>query len=185
MTKNPSLVDQELAGLFIIDMQTKLLNVMEERDQVIQAVQKLIKGFQIVGRPIFYTEQYPEGLGPTESSLRELLGDVEPVIKEHFSACRLPDTINKIWGSTARQLVVVGVEAHICVLQTALDLVAEGFQVFVVYEGISSRKSLDRDIAVKRMANSRVEIVTVESVLFELLTKAGTKEFRQIQKLIK
>ena len=135
--------------------------------------------------PIFITEQYPQGLGSTEAEILQALQGQAPVQKMTFSCCGAEDLISKLRESGIKQIVVAGIESHVCVQQTALDLLAQEFQVQVPKEAVSSRKELDYETALERMARAGVVLTTVEAVLFELLERAGTPEFKQISQLIK
>ena len=185
MSKQPGILNRDKAGLLIIDVQRKLNAVMTDGEKLIKAISTLIEGCKAIGVPILYTEQYPEGLGTTEPALCELLGDNPPLTKMYFSSCRDTDLITRLRDKHIEQIILTGMETHICVLQTALDLVAHNFQIFVALEAVTSRKQLDRDVALERLRQNGVIITTVESILFELLETASATEFRKVQKLIK
>ncbi|MDZ7270878.1 MAG: isochorismatase family protein [candidate division KSB1 bacterium] len=173
------------AALLVIDVQERLAAVMEERHTVVQAIATLIKGCQQLGVPVLYAEQYPKGLGPTVLELRELLLPAEPLTKLYFSCCKGTDLLSRLKERQVTQVVVVGMEAHICVLQTALDLLAEGFAVHVVSEGVTSRKLLDKQVALARLHARGAQVTTVEAVLYELVERSDAAEFRAIRSLIR
>jgi nicotinamidase-related amidase len=158
---------------------------MAEKEAVIKASSTLIKGCRLMNVPIFFTEQYPEGLGPTESELLELLGDSRGMTKKYFSCCRDTNLVEELKSTGISQVVLAGMETHVCVLQTALDLITDNFQVFLARDAVTSRKTMDRDVALERMRQHGIIITTVESILFELLESANAPEFQKVQRLIK
>lgn len=178
------LISREESRLLIIDMQEKLLPVIENHDQVLSGCLKLIEGAQILKIPTTATEQYPKGLGSTVQQIASHLPDRPE--KLEFSCLNCLD-----WNSTASEpegrfkVIVAGIEAHVCVLQTVLDLLSQGFRVYVAADAIGSRKSLDREIALQRIASSGAVITTVESILFEWCKRAGTPEFKEISRLVR
>ena len=185
MSRNLLLLDQTRAGLLVVDIQEKILAVMENPKQVVENAVKLIKGFQILERPIYVTEQYPEGLGSTVDPVKKALGEYEAMEKLTFSCCGIDDFSHTIRSQKIDQLVVCGIEAHVCVWQTAMDLLADRFHVSVVRDATSSRKAEDGKSALAQMESQGVHVTTTEMVLFELLRKAGTDHFKKISKLIK
>jgi nicotinamidase-related amidase len=146
---------------------------------------KLIHGCQVLQVPVFYTEQYPRGLGATESALLELLGGAIRAEKTAFSAGEEPALLEALERSQRDQVIIAGMETHVCVLQTAFDLIAGGFQPFVITDAVCSRRDLDRDVALQRMAREGVVVATVESALFEMTQTSGTGVFREIARLVK
>lgn len=181
--RNPELLSAANSRLLIVDVQDKLLPPIANGPRLVHNCRRLIDGAKIVAVPVFGTEQYPQGLGPTTAELATRMGSrVEKVI---FSCAAVLG-----WGQAAEvtdereQVVVAGMETHVCVMQTVLDLIAGGFRVYVPVDAVGSRGELDAKIALERMAASGATLTTVESVLFEWCEKAGTPEFKQIQKLI-
>jgi nicotinamidase-related amidase len=170
--------------LLIVDVQEKLLPLIDGADRLVARCALLIEGAKILGVPVYGTEQYPRGLGHTTPELASRLPSLSEKIQ--FSCAEA-----LAWGMAAEQtddrfqIVVAGIEAHVCILQTVLDLLAGGFQVFVPADAIASRGALDRQIAIDRMAGCGATIVTTESVLFEWCERAGTPEFKQVSALIK
>jgi len=170
--------------LLIVDVQEKLVPMIANYERMLGNCRRLIQGAKILEVPVFATEQYPKGLGHTVGPLKELLGSIPD--KHLFSCAEILD-----WGLASEQpdnrfqVVVAGIEAHVCVLQTALDLLAGGFQVFVPADAVSSRGEFDWKIALDRMSSGGAVITTTESVLFEWCEKSGTPEFKQISQLIK
>lgn len=152
--------------------------------QLIRNCRRLIQGAKILGVPVASSEQYPQGLGGTVAELASELG--KPADKVRFSCA---ECLN--WGTAADQpedrfkLVLAGIEAHVCVLQTALDFLAQGFRVYIPADAVASRHKLDWKMALARMADSGAVLTTTESVLFEWCEAAGTAEFKQISRLIR
>lgn len=161
------------------------MNVMWKREDLISNVSKLIRAFKIMELPILLTEQYPQGMGKTDKSISELLNGIQPLEKICFS-CMGKDEFNERMKSSGKnQVVLCGIEAHICVLQTALDLLHQDYFVYVPYNGTSSRKESDYRNALDRMQKEGVVIGSVESAIFELLKAADSPAFRKILRIIK
>ena len=185
MIRHPKILKREQTALLIIDVQERILGVMQEKERLMQNLNKLINGCGILNVPICYTEQYPKGLGETASELKEVLGENEAVQKMSFSCYGAEDLFEELKENGVSQVVAAGIESHVCVQQTVLDLLANGFQVNVPADAVSSRKVLDYETALKRMAANGAEVTSTESVLFELLEVCGTDEFKQVAKLVK
>jgi len=185
MPRHETILNRKTTGLLIIDIQERINAVMKYRTRVIRNTVKLIRGFQILKLPIFITEQYRKGLGPTERLILNALKPSDIIEKLNFSCCAVSSLMEQLQAKKIRQIVVCGIEAHVCVLQTCLDLLAEGFQVHLVCDAISSRKKLDHQTAIDRMRDAGVILTTTEIALFELLEQAGTAQFKQISQLIK
>ena len=178
------LLKKENTALLIIDIQERIIKVMSEHERVVDNAVKLIRGFKALGLPIYYTEQYPKGLGPTvESIASELNGNA--VHKMTFSCSGAGELFQELINKDIKQVVVCGVESHVCVQQTVLDLLQNGFQVNAAADAVSSRRELDLNIALRRMEKNGAEITTVESILFELLEVCGTDVFKEVSKIVK
>jgi len=145
----------------------------------------LVQGAAILHLPVFATEQYRKGLGPTVPELAAAIPEFAPLEKVAFSACGAADFIPALKSKQVSQAVLCGIEAHVCVCQTCLDLLDKGFRVFVVADAVSSRTPENYRVGVDRMRAAGAVIVSTEMVLFELLERAGTDEFKQILKLVK
>ena len=167
--------------LLLVDLQERLQPAIHEATQVLEASLWLTGVAQRLGVPVICTEQYPRGLGPTIPALLDLLPDECVVEKIHFSAVS-EGGLWRVAGGDRAQFVVAGTEAHVCVQQTVLDLLAVGRQVFVVEEAIGSRRSADKALAVARMRSHGADIVSREMVAFEWLQRAGTDLFREISR---
>lgn len=180
-----NLLNREKTCLLIIDLQEKILKVMDSPEEVLSNTLKLIKGVQILNVPVFITEQYPKGLGPTITEISELLSSQAPVQKLTFSCSGAGDLLSVLKSKNIEQVIVCGIESHVCVQQSVLDLLANGFQVNLAADAVASRKKKDYDFALRRMEKHGAEITTTEAILFELLNVCGTDEFKQVSKIIK
>lgn len=175
--------DQSIVTL--IDVQEKLLRVMHEPELLEQNLSKLLRGMKVLDVPVLWLEQYPEGMGPTQSSLAEIMNDESPLSKKCFSACGLDPFNDQLESSGRKQVIVCGIETHVCVYQSVSDLLEAGYEVQVVADGVSSRAVSNRDYALRIMKGMGARLTTVEMVLFELLKTAGAEEFRQISRIIR
>ena len=183
--RHPNLLRKDDTLLVIVDIQTKLLNVIFDKEKLISSCGKLIQAAKILKIPMIMTEQYPKGMGPTEPEILKLLENVNSIEKLHFSCCGVEDFNKKIESFSKKQIVVTGIEAHVCVLQTVHDLLHQGYFVYVPYDATSSRKESDYKNALDRMRQKGAVIGSVESAIFELLEKAGTPVFKETSKIIK
>lgn len=171
--------------LAVVDVQGKLAQLMHGKDALFKNIQILIQAAQILEMPILWCQQVPDALGPTVPEIAQLLTDIEPINKSAFSCCGA-DQFSAILNKSQRnQILLCGIEAHICVYQTAVDLLTRGFNVNVVADAISSRTLDDKQIALTRLAAEGASITSVEMALFELLRTAEHPKFRQIARLIK
>jgi nicotinamidase-related amidase len=169
----------------VIDIQEKLLPHIHEHQQFILKTEKLIEGLKILGVPVIVTEQYRKGLGNTVSEISKHFSDFKPLEKISFSCCDDVNILKVISDSSKKTIILCGIESHICVLQTTIDLAARGFIPVVVSDCISSRKSEDKTITLDRMRQEGAILTTYEAVLFELCRYAATDQFKEISKLIK
>jgi isochorismate hydrolase len=177
-----SLLNRADALLVVIDMQERLLPVIAEKERVVENVLKLVKFAPIIGLPVIHTEQ--QNLGETISEIRAALQGVDAIIKLEFDCFKSPIFAEHIRRLKRNTLIITGVEAHICVAQTALHALAD-HTVHVVSDAISSRSSHNHKVALGRMGNAGVTITSTEMVIYELLEKAGTDQFREALKLVK
>ena len=184
VNRNPIILDRNKSALLIIDIQEKVLKVMRNYEDMITNVVKLIKGVKILSIPIYYTEQYPKGLGATIKEIQDELA-FAAIQKMSFSCYGAENLFDDLKLKNLNQIIVCGIESHVCVQQTVLDLLANNFQVNLPADTVSSRKKIDYCSALERMSKHGAEITTVESVLFELLNVCGTEEFRSISKIVK
>jgi nicotinamidase-related amidase len=175
------LLDSKRSALLVIDVQEKLLPAVHDHAAIAAGVAWLVRVAQRLDVPVAATEQYPRGLGALVPSVRELLPEGSIGTKNHFS-CVAAGCLPGLPGADRAQVVLVGIEAHVCVLQTALELAEEGRGVYVVADAVGSRRPCDRDVALARMRDEGVRIVTREMVVFEWLKEAGTPLFKDISK---
>jgi nicotinamidase-related amidase len=174
--------------LVVVDMQERLVAAMPKagREILLRFAGVAIDAARILGLPIVATEQYPKGLGPTIDAIRARIGDrFAPIEKTVFSCARAPEFRAALGTGDPRDLLLVGVEAHVCVLQTAADLIADGHRVFVPADAVLSRRPLDYDRGLALIERAGGTVGTTELFVFHLLERAGTDEFKQISKLVK
>lgn len=168
----------------IIDVQEKLLPVIDKKEEFIENTSKLIDGLQALAVPIIVSEQYKKGLGETVEQLKERLKN-SAIDKITFSAWENDEIRQQIIESGRKHIILSGIESHVCVLQTAIDLLAKGYQVSLVSDCIGSRMEKDRLGAIARCSHEGGIITTYEALLFELCRQAGTDEFKKLIKIVK
>lgn len=176
---------REETAAVLVDIQQRLVPAVEDGQGVVEAAAKLVKGLRILDVPIVVARQYPKGLGELAPELVDALGPHEPLDKLTFSVW---DTEALAWqiGRLGRKtLLVFGVEAHVCVLQSVVDLIVAGHNVALVCDCVSSRHAYDKEIALRRAAQEGALLTTSEAVLFELLRTAKADEFKAISALVK
>lgn len=171
--------------LLVIDIQDRLLPAMQEGERVVRNTGILLQAAGALHIPALITEQYPKGLGATVSAVKTAAGDSAVLEKMHFSAWGEPTIRDRIRSTDRPQIVIAGIEAHVCVLQTALELVKTGRKVSVVTDAISSRHHDSVNVARERMTASGVSLVTTEMCLFEWMGSASHPEFKNLSRLIK
>ncbi|MEX0986593.1 MAG: hydrolase [Bacteroidales bacterium] len=169
----------------LIDVQERLLPHIHGNKSLLGNVEILLEGLKILGVPVLVTEQYRKGLGETVPEVRKKLDDFAPMEKMTFSCCDDPHVIMKLNTAARKYVIICGIEAHVCVLQTTIDLLEEGFQPVVIEDCISSRKPEDKSVAIHRMRQEGAIISGYESILFELARVSGTDTFKAISKLVK
>jgi nicotinamidase-related amidase len=175
---------REDALLLVVDVQERLLPAMFEAERLARQCALLARTAQQLAIPVVATEQYPEKLGATIAPLAELLHDCMPISKMLFSACT-PQVMSTLQESGRHSIVLCGLETHVCVMQTALDLVENGFQVFVPQDAVSSRYESDKRIGLERIKSVGAIPCSTEMVVFELLREAGTPNFKALLPFIK
>jgi nicotinamidase-related amidase len=175
------MIDAGRSQLLGIDVQEKLLPVIHEHERLLGNVVWLIRAARKIGVPVAAVEQYPKGLGRIVRGVRELLPEGAVAQKVHFSAVAAQCLVN-LPGSDRAQIVLIGIETHVCLLQTALELLEEGKEVYVVADAVGSRQASDRDLALARMRQEGARIVSREMVVFEWLGEAATALFRTVSK---
>lgn len=173
------------AALLVVDIQERLASVMREREAVVKNCLHLIELAKLLEIPLVVTEQYSKGLGPTVGEIRDALPLYSPVEKMTFNCCGEPAFLPRIEALNKKTLILTGMETHICVLQTCLGLLKEGYTVHVVRDAVCSRTPENKDTGIEFMRDAGAVITCTETVLFQLLKIAGTEEFKTISKRIR
>lgn len=173
--------------VMVIDMQERLMQAMApaRKEEFARSVETLVLGAGVLSVPVVASEQYPRGLGPTVPALVAALGEVPRLEKLHFSCWREPALHEVLTCSERNTVILCGMEAHVCVLQTAFDLLGAGYEVVVATDAVCSRRDEDRAAALSALGAAGAVLYPVETILFMLLEKAGTEEFRKIAPLVK
>lgn len=171
--------------LLLIDFQEKLFPAMHEKDKLLKNVLKLIRGVKVLEVPVLVTEQYPQGLGPTLPEIKKLLPEMKPVVKTSFSCCDEAAFIKTLRSLKRTQVLIAGIEAHICVYQTASALAHAGYGVQVVADCIASRDPKNQLVTLYRLGETGILPTTVEMALFELLKVAQGEQFKKISAIVK
>lgn len=183
LQRSPEMMSRHDTGLLVVDVQEKLLPAIFRSAEVLWNTRRLVDAAHILDIPIAATEQYPRGLGPTVAQLAERLGDIPD--KLTFSCRSCGDVFRAFSEQAVRKLLVAGIEAHVCVQQTVLDLLGEGFSVFVAVDAVGSRRELDYRTSLARMDSAGAVLTTAEAAIFELCDTADAPEFRQLSALVK
>ena len=173
--------------LVVTDVQERLFGAMdaERRDEMVRNLKILLTAARRLETPIVVTEQYPKGLGRTLPELRVLLDDTAPIEKTCFSACGATGFIERLSSHTAEPVILTGVEAHVCVLLTALDLLRQDYRVSVVADAVCSRRPATMDIGLEQARQAGAVITSTETIVFQLLGRSDTDAFREVSKLIR
>lgn len=171
--------------LMLIDLQERLVPHVQNAQAVVAQTRILMEAARILEIPLLVTEQYPEGIGPTVPELKSLLGDTPIISKRTFSCCREPRVMTVLDALQRRQILICGIETHVCVFQTAAELVERGYQVQVAADAVSSRTEANKIMGLTRIQHAGGAVTSVESSIFELLETSACPEFKQILQLIK
>jgi nicotinamidase-related amidase len=180
-----ALLSVEDSVLMVIDMQGNLYESMQDKQFLLENVQKLIRGMQVFGIPVIVTEQIPEKIGPTIAPVAELLPDAPRISKSDFSCCGDEKIMKALKAVERRQVLLCGIETHVCVCQTAVDLLGFGYDVHLVADAVSSRTVLNREIGIRKMCDEGARLASTEMVLFELIRSADDPKFKEIFKIVK
>ena len=178
-------ITKENTACLVIDIQERLLPVMTDKDKLLKNCSILIAGLRELGIPLVVTQQYTRGLGETAEEIRSLIPDFCPVEKREFSCCDSTGVTGKMKDLNAKSVILCGIESHVCVLQTAIDLKAAGMTPVVVMDAVSSRSTESIELAKERFRFEGIMITSAESILFELTRSSAAPEFRTISKLVK
>ncbi|MFH1686042.1 MAG: hydrolase [bacterium] len=173
------------AALVLIDIQGKLATLMHKKEQFYENCVKMIQGAKTLGLPILWNEQIPDKLGPTIDEIKTALGDGTPLVKKTFSCCGNPDFVRELEKLNRKQVLLIGMETHVCVWQTAQDLLQNGYEVYLISDAVSSRSKENKRIGLQAMTGAGAKISSVEMALFEMLQQAEGDQFRQCIKIIK
>jgi nicotinamidase-related amidase len=177
-------LDRSTAAVLVVDIQERLVPVMWNFAPVEKYARAMILAGRDLGLPVICTEQYPKGLGPTHGPIRELLPS-PPLVKLHFSCGADPATAQALAATGKKQVIVVGMETHVCVFQTCRDLVAAGYEVHVCADAVTSRLEEHRRVALELLRDNGVVVTSVETAIFDLLHVAGTPEFKKVSAYVK
>jgi len=175
---------ENTAGL-VIDIQEKLMPVMEEQEALLRNCQILIEGLQVLGVPVIVTQQYTKGLGATVEPIRSVIKDFNPIEKREFSCCDAASVTGQLKEQNIKKVIICGIESHVCVLQTAVDLKEAGYIPVVVMDCVSSRSWNSVDLASERFRHEGIMMTSCESILFELTRSSAAPEFKAISTLVK
>jgi nicotinamidase-related amidase len=176
------LVQARDCRLLVVDCQVRLVPHVRDGAAVVAGARHLVGAARVLGIPVLLSEHYPEGLGPTVSALRADAGDAEVLRKDHFSCVAEPAIRARLLAGSRRTLVLAGMEAHVCVLQTALDALAAGLRVLLVADVAGSRRAPDLELALARMREAGVTLVSREMMIFEWARRGGTDVFRELHR---
>ena len=171
--------------LIIVDVQGKLAQLMHDKETLFKNIRILIQSAKILNVPILWCQQVPAALGPTVPEIAELLTGLEPINKSCFSCCLNDEFNSKLNALGRKQILLSGIEIHVCIYQTAVDLLANGFEVNVVADAVSSRTLDNKQIALNRIAAEGAKVTSTEMSIFEILRTADHPHFKQIAKLVK
>ncbi len=182
-TRSPELMCPDDTALLVVDLQEKLLPLIPRWETVLGNAVRLIEGARALGLPVQGTEQYPKGLGASSPAIRKRIGTFHE--KLDFS-CRACEPVFAEWKEDHRyKILVCGIETHVCIQQTVLDLLGDGFAVYVAVDAVGARHAIDHDTALRRMESSGAVLTTCEAALFEWCERAGSEPFQTIRRLIK
>jgi nicotinamidase-related amidase len=179
------MLEVDKAVLLVIDVQDSLFRAISAKEKVLDNLQRLIKGIRVLEVPIMATEQYPKGLGPTIEAVAALLTGIKPIAKTSFSCCGDEAFLKEFEKLDRKQVLLAGIEGHVCVYQTAADLVDSGCEVYAVSDAIGSRTAENRDTGLRMMERLGVNPTSTEAVLFELLKVAEGEKFKAISRIIR
>ncbi|MEI8372953.1 MAG: hydrolase [Planctomycetota bacterium] len=181
--RSPELMSRSDSALLVIDVQVKLVASIGARERIVENVRRLIEGAKLLGLPVRASEQYPRGLGPTLPELASLLP--QRPAKLSFSCRELPELFADLRPQNIEKLLICGIETHVCIQQTVLDLLADGWRVYVAVDAVGSRHDLDHQTALRRMESSGAVLTSTEAALFEWCRTADTPEFKQIRQIVR
>ena len=179
------MLNKENTVFVLVDVQGNLAGLMHDKQSLFSNLQKLIKSLKILDIPIIWVEQTPEAIGATIVQIASLMPELSPICKTSFSAVKNEEFMAAVVKTGRKQVLVAGIESHVCVYQTAMDLHQQNYEVEVVFDAVSSRTQSNKQIALLKMQNKGLNITSTEMALFELLSIAQGQEFKEIIKIIK
>jgi len=179
------LLEREQTGLIVVDVQAKLMGVMGRKQRVMENVIRLLQLSKLFALPIILTEQYPKWLGPTLPEITEDFPDDEPIAKLHFNCCDVDAFNERLDSAGLKNIILTGVESHICIFQTCVSLIEKGYQVHVPQDAVDSRTDENWGVGLELMRKAGAFITSTETVIYQILKKAGTPEFKQMSKFVK
>ncbi len=183
-----NMLEEQFAALVVVDVQEKMLAASgtSPPEAIIDKIQRLVRAAEILDVPIIYTEQYPKGIGPTDPRLTACLSSATGPIEKTTCSCWRDEAFKEALRKTEReQIIIVGLETHVCIQQTAMDLIRVDYQVFIAADAVGSRFQLDTDTALQRMRAAGVEISTAESLIFELVERCDHPKFKAVLEVVK
>ena len=179
------MITTEDTALVLVDVQGKLAQAMHNKEELFENLKRIVKGAQVLSVPILWAEQNPDGLGPTLPEIAELLPNQKPVSKLSFSCCGNEHFMKNLKAVNRKNMVVVGIEAHVCVYQTVADLISQQYDVQVVADAVASRTPENKEIGLEKCKDAGASLTSTETVLFELLKEARGERFKEIIHLVK
>ena len=183
---HPNILDPKQTALVVIDIQEGFRNAITDFGRIVSRAATVVRGFQVLGLPVLVTEQYPKGLGHTAAEIRIVLTDADEVFeKSAFSSCGADAFVAKLNDLSIKQVLICGLETHVCVNQTAHDLLTRGFQVHILTDCVCSRFEHNREAGLAKMLASGAISSSIEMALFELMRDSKHEKFKEIQSLIK
>lgn len=183
LPRSPELMSRNDTALLVVDVQEKLISLIPRHQHIVWNIRRLLDGAKILNVTAVATEQYPKGLGPTTAELASRLGPIPA--KLTFSCGGCPEVFMQLRDRGVFKILVSGIESHVCVQQTVLDLLADGYRVYLAVDAIGSRYPTDTEVALRRMESAGATLTTTEAALFEWCDAAGTPEFKQISALVR
>lgn len=179
------MLDKEKAVLVVIDVQGKLATLMHQKENLFTNVIRMIEGAKVLGLPIIWTEQLPDKLGETSLEIKRVLRGLTPLVKKSFSCCGDDAFVARLEDINRKQVLLTGIETHVCVYQTAMDLIEAGFEVHLVRDAVSSRIETNYHLGLERIKDAGALLTSVEMSLFEMLGLAEGEQFKQIIRIVK
>jgi nicotinamidase-related amidase len=183
LPRSPELMSLGDTALLVVDVQERLVEAIHDHQRVVWNVRRLIDGAKVLGLPVFATEKYPKGLGPTVSELAQRLPPIPA--KLTFSCGGCPEIFADLAAQGIGKILICGMETHVCVQQTVLDLLAASWRIYIAVDAVGSRFETDYQIALRRMESAGATLTTTEAALFEWCRIAGTPQFKEISRLVR